>query len=123
MNIFRADRKFERFEDVTPAILKKEKVKLLLCDLDNTLWGGVVGDDGVEGIQVGPEVPIGQVYSEFQSYVKELKSRLASKEKRQAAAGDRRRAGDPGARSGSDLLREPQQRGLLVDQRDQSGHE
>ncbi|MBR2725146.1 YqeG family HAD IIIA-type phosphatase [Candidatus Saccharibacteria bacterium] len=37
MNIFRADKKFERFEDVTPAILKKEGVKLLLCDLDNTL--------------------------------------------------------------------------------------
>ena len=37
MTIFRADKKFERFEDVTPAILKKEGVKLLLCDLDNTL--------------------------------------------------------------------------------------
>ena len=37
MSIFRADKKFERFEDVTPEILKKEKVKLLLCDLDNTL--------------------------------------------------------------------------------------
>lgn len=37
MNIFRPDRKFERFEDVTPALLKKEGVKLLLCDLDNTL--------------------------------------------------------------------------------------
>ena len=37
MSIFRADRKFQRFEDVTPAILKTEKVKLLLCDLDNTL--------------------------------------------------------------------------------------
>lgn len=34
---FHADRKFERFEDVTPEILKREKVKLLLCDLDNTL--------------------------------------------------------------------------------------
>lgn len=32
-----ADRKFERFEDVSPEILKKEGVKLLLCDLDNTL--------------------------------------------------------------------------------------
>lgn len=32
-----ADKKFERFEDVTPDLLKKEKVKLLLCDLDNTL--------------------------------------------------------------------------------------
>lgn len=37
MSIFIADRKFEKFEDVTPEILKKEKVKLLLCDLDNTL--------------------------------------------------------------------------------------
>ena len=37
MIIFRADRKFERFEDVTPDLLKKENVDLLLCDLDNTL--------------------------------------------------------------------------------------
>lgn len=37
MSIFHADRKFERFEDVTPELLKQEKVKLLLCDLDNTL--------------------------------------------------------------------------------------
>ena len=37
MSVFHADRKFERFEDVTPDLLKKEKVKLLLCDLDNTL--------------------------------------------------------------------------------------
>ncbi|MDO4612167.1 MAG: YqeG family HAD IIIA-type phosphatase [Candidatus Saccharibacteria bacterium] len=33
----KTDKKFERFEDVTPKLLKKEKVKLLLCDLDNTL--------------------------------------------------------------------------------------
>ena len=37
MIILRADRKFERFEDITPELLKQEKVKLLLCDLDNTL--------------------------------------------------------------------------------------
>jgi len=37
MTVFHADKKFERFEDVTPELLKKEKVKLLLCDLDNTL--------------------------------------------------------------------------------------
>ncbi|MBQ2672785.1 YqeG family HAD IIIA-type phosphatase [Candidatus Saccharibacteria bacterium] len=37
MTIFRADKNFERFEDVTPSLLKKENVKLLLCDLDNTL--------------------------------------------------------------------------------------
>ena len=32
-----ADKRFERFEDVTPELLQKENVKLLLCDLDNTL--------------------------------------------------------------------------------------
>lgn len=59
--------------DIIKSIYGKNK-KVLVCDLDNTLWGGVVGDDGVEGIQVGPEVSTGQIYSEFQSYVKELKS-------------------------------------------------
>lgn len=48
--------------------------KALVLDLDNTLWGGVVGDDGVEGIAVGPEVPEGQVYAEFQSYCKALQT-------------------------------------------------
>jgi len=37
MVIFNVDKKFERFEDVTPELLVKEGVKLLLCDLDNTL--------------------------------------------------------------------------------------
>ena len=37
MTFLRADKKFERFEDVSPELLKQEKVKLLLCDLDNTL--------------------------------------------------------------------------------------
>lgn len=37
MTVFHVDKKFERFEDVTPELLKQEKVKLLLCDLDNTL--------------------------------------------------------------------------------------
>ena len=37
MTVFYADKKFERFEDVTPELLKKERIKLLLCDLDNTL--------------------------------------------------------------------------------------
>lgn len=37
MTFFHADQKFERFEDVTPELLISENVKLLLCDLDNTL--------------------------------------------------------------------------------------
>ena len=48
--------------------------KALVLDLDNTLWGGVVGDDGVDGIAIGPAGPAGQVYAEFQSYCKALKS-------------------------------------------------
>ena len=59
--------------DIIKSIYGKNR-KVLVCDLDNTLWGGVVGDDGVEGIQIGPEVPVGQIYSEFQQYIKELKS-------------------------------------------------
>ena len=47
--------------------------KVLALDLDNTLWGGVVGDDGVDGIAVGQEVPMGQAYCEFQSYLKAQK--------------------------------------------------
>lgn len=47
--------------------------KALALDLDNTLWGGVIGDDGVEGISVGPEVPSGQVYYYFQKYLHDLR--------------------------------------------------
>lgn len=45
--------------------------KGFVLDLDNTLWGGVIGDDGVDNIVLGPEESEGQVYSEFQRYVKE----------------------------------------------------
>ena len=37
MKVIKAERQFERFEDITPEILKEEGVKLILCDLDNTL--------------------------------------------------------------------------------------
>ena len=47
--------------------------KVLALDLDNTLWGGVVGDDGVDGIQIGQETGVAQSYYEFQNYVKQLK--------------------------------------------------
>lgn len=44
--------------------------KALALDLDNTLWGGVVGDDGVENLVLGRETPMGQAYTEFQEYLK-----------------------------------------------------
>lgn len=47
--------------------------KALMLDLDNTLWGGVVGDDGVEGIKLGVESPNGMAFLDMQSYAKELR--------------------------------------------------
>ncbi len=47
--------------------------KGFVLDLDNTLWGGVIGDDGVDNIVLGPEESEGQVFSEFQRYIKEHK--------------------------------------------------
>lgn len=49
--------------------------KCLILDLDNTLWGGVVGDDGWENIQVGHGLGIGKAFSEFQQWIKKLKER------------------------------------------------
>ena len=54
------------------AIYGKNK-KALVLDLDNTLWGGIVGDDGVERLEIGQETSIGQAYNEFQSYLKEYR--------------------------------------------------
>ena len=56
------------------AILGKSK-KLLVVDLDNTLWGGVIGDDGVGGINLGKDTPEGEAFSDFQNYLKSLKNR------------------------------------------------
>ena len=49
--------------------------KCLVLDLDNTLWGGVVGDDGYEGIQLDPHHAVGEAYRYFQKYILELKNR------------------------------------------------
>ena len=48
--------------------------KVLVLDLDNTLWGGVIGDDGLDGIRLGGDAE-GEAYTAFQSYVKSLKDR------------------------------------------------
>ena len=48
--------------------------RLLVLDLDNTLWGGVVGDDGLEGIRLGGDHP-GSLFSAFQHYLKRLRER------------------------------------------------
>ncbi len=48
--------------------------KCLVLDLDNTLWGGVVGESGVNGIQLGPDYP-GSAFVEFQKAVQQLSRR------------------------------------------------
>jgi FkbH-like protein len=48
--------------------------KCVILDLDNTLWGGVIGDDGVENIQIG-SLGIGKAFTEFQYWIKKLKNR------------------------------------------------
>ncbi len=49
--------------------------KCLVLDLDNTLWGGVVGDDGVANLKLGSETALGESYAAFQRYVRQLKDR------------------------------------------------
>lgn len=49
--------------------------KCVILDLDNTLWGGVVGDDGWEHIQIGHGLGIGKAFTEFQQWIRKLKER------------------------------------------------
>lgn len=48
--------------------------KCLIVDLDNTLWGGVIGDDGLQGIEIGT-LGIGKAYTNLQKWIKQLKER------------------------------------------------
>jgi len=59
--------------NIIKSIYGKNK-KAFVLDLDNTLWGGVVGDDGAQNLAIGPEVTIGQAFSEFQDYIKAHKN-------------------------------------------------
>jgi len=49
--------------------------KCLILDLDNTMWGGIIGDDGLENIQLGHDLGIGKAFTEFQQWAKKLKNR------------------------------------------------
>lgn len=56
---------------IIKSIFGKNK-KGVVLDLDNTLWGGVIGDDGAEGVALGEESPTGRAFTAFQRYLKEL---------------------------------------------------
>lgn len=71
------------------AAMKGQAKKCLVLDLDNTLWGGVIGDDGLAGIRLGSGAD-GEAFVDFQRYVQSLKERgvivaVCSKNDEQAA--------------------------------------
>lgn len=55
--------------NIVKSIYGKNK-KVLNLDLDNTLWGGVIGEDGADNIEIGQETSLAQAYGEFQEYIK-----------------------------------------------------
>lgn len=55
--------------NIIKSIYGKNK-KAFNLDMDNTLWGGIVGDDGADNIEIGQETSLAQIYSEFQEYLK-----------------------------------------------------
>jgi FkbH-like protein len=48
--------------------------KCLILDLDNTIWGGIIGDDGMSNIQIG-DLGLGRAFDDVQTFAKELKNR------------------------------------------------
>lgn len=59
----------------TVAAMRGLSKKCLVLDLDNTLWGGVVGDDGVEGLRLGQGFPDGEAFLEVQRTAQYLRQR------------------------------------------------
>ncbi len=57
--------------NIIKSVFGKNK-KAFALDLDNTLWGGIVGDDGVENLSLGEETADGQAYHDFQKYIKKV---------------------------------------------------
>ncbi len=91
--------------------------KCLVLDLDNTLWGGVIGDDGLEGIALGQGSPLGEAYVAFQDYARELTPARRDpggvlQERRGQRAGAVREA----SRHGAEARRHRQLRRQLVEQ-------
>ena len=67
-----------RYGDIVARLvgaLKGRSRKLLILDLDNTLWGGIVGEDGLKGLKLGPGEPEGESYANVQSVAKALRDR------------------------------------------------
>lgn len=59
--------------DIVKSLLGRNK-KLIALDLDGTLWKGIIGDDGIDGIEIGNETSAGQIFVDLQKYLRELKN-------------------------------------------------
>lgn len=57
------------------AAMKGKSARALVLDLDNTLWGGVIGDDGLAGIRLGQNSPEGEAFVAFQTFILSLRDR------------------------------------------------
>lgn len=67
-----------RYGDLTLQLIAAQRGlsrKCLVLDLDNTLWGGVVGDDGIDNLVIGEGSSLGEAFLSFQRYAKQLKER------------------------------------------------
>lgn len=56
------------------SVLKTPRAKVLVLDADNTLWGGIVGEDGPDGIALGPDYP-GNAFVDFQRRILDFQQR------------------------------------------------
>ena len=67
----------EAVKDIKSALrgLSGSSKKLIILDLDDTLWGGIVGDIGLENIKLGGHDHIGEAYADFQKALKSLTNR------------------------------------------------
>ena len=67
----------EASRDITGTIngLMGKSKKVILVDLDNTVWGGTVGETGVEGLIIGGDSTVGRAFADFQYVLKELTKR------------------------------------------------
>ena len=55
--------------------LKRGTKKIIVTDLDNTLWGGIIGDDGVDHLFIGGHSPIGEAHLDIQKFLLSLKNK------------------------------------------------
>ncbi len=67
-------REFARCVVGIGVVLKTPRAKVLVLDADNTLWGGIVGEDGIDGIALGPDYP-GVAYRDFQRRILDFQQR------------------------------------------------